>query len=446
MPDGLDDATVIVFCKMEKVLIITYYWPPSGGPGVQRWLKFATYLPSFGIQPVILTVDPQHATYPIIDESLVLKVPSPLEVFSTQTAEPYTLYKRVFGIKQVPFSGFANETKSKLSSKIARFLRGNIFVPDARVGWNRYAVRKAIELIDKYNIKTVITTSPPHSSQLIGLRIKKHRPLVRWIADLRDPWTDIYYYDKMLHLPLIKQIDARLEKKVLIGADILITVSQNLAALFTRKMTGKSDKMVQVITNGFDPVDFVSENREPANSNSSQIVVSYTGTMSDDYNLSGFLEAINQAVAISKNTFTIKITGSISPRWRQKIEKLHPNIFKEFMGHVSHDKALSQILNSDILLLLIPSNDGNKGIVTGKIFEYIASGRPVLGIGPVDGDASEILFETGAGRMFDYNDVTGIREFLLSDFIAGYKPNKEKLEKYSRHSLTRHLAKLIDSR
>lgn len=431
---------------MEKVLIITYYWPPSGGPGVQRWLKFATYLPSFGIQPVILTVDPHYATYPIRDESLVLKVPSTLDVFSTQTAEPYTLYKRLFRIKQVPFSGFANETSTGLSSKIARFLRGNIFVPDARVGWNRYAVMKAIELIDKYNIKTVITTSPPHSSQLIGLKIKKQRPLVRWIADLRDPWTDIYYYDKMLHLPLIKQMDTCLEKKVLISADVLITVSRNLAALFAGKISDKSDKVIQVITNGFDPLDFVSQNREPATSSSSHIVISYTGTMSDEYDLSGFLKAIDEAVDKSKNAFTLMITGSISPRWRQEIEKLHPSIIKEFRGHVSHDKALGQLLNSDILLLLIPSNDGNKGIVTGKIFEYIASGRPVLGIGPVDGDASEILFETGAGKMFDYYDVTGIREFLLSDFITVYKPSKEKLEKYSRISLTGHLAKLIDCR
>ena len=428
---------------MEKVLIITYYWPPSGGPGVQRWLKFATYLPSFGIQPVILTVDPQYATYPICDDSLSVEVAASLEVIKTKTAEPYSLYKKLFRVKQIPFSGFANETQPNLLAKLARFIRGNIFVPDARIGWNRFALKKALELIDKYDIKTVITTSPPHSSQLIGLAIKNQRPSVRWIADLRDPWTDIYYYNKMFQLPLTKQRDSRLEKKVLSGADLVITVSRNLASLFESKLSDISNKPIEIITNGFDPKDFENQNSKTFISNYPNIEISYTGTLSDDYNLLGFLDAVNQVAISSERTFRLNFTGSISPKWVAEIEKLHSNVQMEFSGQVSHEKAIRQMQNSDLLLLLIPSIDGNKGIITGKIFEYIASGRPVLGIGPIDGDASEILSETGGGKMFDYFDSSAIKEFLLSDFMLHYKPNKEKLAKYSRPVLAKNLTKLI---
>jgi hypothetical protein len=199
--------------SMEKVLIATYYWPPSGGPGVQRWLKFARYLPQFGFQPVILTVDSDSATYPIRDETLLSQVPAEIDVYTTRTSEPYALYRKLMGKKQVPYSGFTNDENPGMGGAIARFIRGNFFLPDARVGWNKFALKKALELIDRYGIKTVITTSPPHSTQILGLKVKNHRPSVKWIADLRDPWTDIFYYNKMLHLPFIRKKMPGLKKK-----------------------------------------------------------------------------------------------------------------------------------------------------------------------------------------------------------------------------------------
>ena len=178
---------------MKKVLLITYYFPPSGGAGVQRWLKTIKYLPEFGVEAIVLTVDPAVASYPQVDESLCADVPSSLKVYTTKTKEILSLYKRVSPKREVPYGGFANEPNPTLLQKISRFIRGNFFLPDPRRGWNKYALAKAKEIIESEGITTVITTSPPHSTQLIGLELKKQYPNINWVADLRDPWTDIYY-------------------------------------------------------------------------------------------------------------------------------------------------------------------------------------------------------------------------------------------------------------
>ncbi|MBA7559552.1 hypothetical protein ES708_01167 [subsurface metagenome] len=182
----------------KKVLIITYYWPPSGGAGVQRWLKFVKYLPEFNIQPYVLSVNPKYASFPLLDKSLEKEVPESVQVFKTKSREPFSFYKKVTGESEIPYAGFVNQGNPGFLNKIARAIRGNLFIPDARVGWNKFALKKALEIIQKYEIDTLITTSPPHSTQLIGLKLK-NKTGVNWIADLRDPWTDIYYYKQMYH-------------------------------------------------------------------------------------------------------------------------------------------------------------------------------------------------------------------------------------------------------
>jgi glycosyltransferase involved in cell wall biosynthesis len=426
---------------MEKVLIATYYWPPSGGPGVQRWLKFARYLLQFGYKPVILTVDPEFATYPIRDESLLNQVPAEIEVNTTRTSEPYALYRKLMGKKQVPYSGFTNDENPGMGGAIARFIRGNFFLPDARVGWNKFAFKKALELIDRHDIKTVITTSPPHSTQILGLNIKRHRPSVKWIVDLRDPWTDIFYYKKMLHLPFIKRKDARLEKKVLMNADGIITVSKHLANIFKSKVSVDACPPINVITNGFDPDDFGKDSI--TNPQDDILTIGYTGTLSDEYDLSGFLSALSGISGKIQKTVKLNFTGSIISYWRERLSKLDNKIEISFSEHVSHDEAIRQMHRSDLLLLIIPSIAGNKGIVTGKIFEYIASGRPVLGIGPVDGDAADILSVTQRGRMFDYHDVGGIKDFICSNLSRYQNIEKNLVYQYSRPALTEKLVNFI---
>ena len=240
---------------MKKVLIITYYWPPSGGAGVQRWVKFAKYLPDFGIEPIILTVDPAFASYPIRDESLKDDISESLTVYHTKSKEPFGLYKKLTNKKEIPHAGFANESVPSFMQKISRAIRGNFFIPDARKGWNAYALEKALELIKTHGIETVVTSSPPHSTQLIGLKIKQ-KTGIHWVADLRDPWTDIYYYKQLYYSKWAKAIDKKYELQVIHAADNIVVVSEDLKRIFTEKLTSSTKDNVKVIPNGFDEDDF----------------------------------------------------------------------------------------------------------------------------------------------------------------------------------------------
>lgn len=426
---------------MEKVLIITYYWPPSGGPGVQRWLKFARYLPEWGYEPVVVTVDPQQATYPLTDNEIEQELPEHIQVYHTPTREPYALYKKFFGKKQVPYSGFANEENNGLKSKISRFIRGNLFIPDARKGWNPYAIAQASKLIKEHNIRLVVTTSPPHSTQLAGLELKKRFPHIRWVADLRDPWTDIFYYKLMLHLPAAKRKDLKLEKLVLNTADVVVTVSEPIKELFTGKMQSHPKLLPVVIPNGFDEEDFSEETVKQDNP---FFTITYTGTITEEYNLSGFIHALKETELPDRRKLRLHFVGSICHRWKNELTR---HFGKEllFTNHVNHVKAIEFMRQSDVLLLVIPQITHNEGILTGKLFEYMASQRPILGIGPVHGDASKILKETESGIMFEYQDTASIKLYLhnITHHIQNHNPKIQAINKYSRKTLTQKLANLL---
>lgn len=425
---------------MEKVLILTYYWPPSGGPGVQRWLKFAGYLSQFGYQPYVVTVDPVQATYPLADLSLNDNVPDDIRVYFTPTREPYSVYKKISGRKQVPYSGFSNESTDGLFSKITRFIRGNLFIPDARTGWNAFALKQARKLILEHKINILITTSPPHSTQLIGLRLKKEFPAIKWIADLRDPWTDIFYYKKMLHLPPVRRYDLSLEKAVLSGADRVVSVSSFINDLFRQKVPKEHESKFAVITNGYDEADFEDVDAEPDNKT---FTVSYIGTLSEEYDFWGFLKAFDSIRTLLAAPACLRFTGSVSQKWKEALMAI-PDDVCSITDHVSHREAIFRMKQSHVLLLIIPRIKQNKGIVTGKIFEYMASGRPILGIGPVDGDAAAILSATRTGKMFDYQDIEGMMKFL--EDMAGnprYFSDSEAVKAFSRRRLTEKLVRLF---
>jgi glycosyltransferase involved in cell wall biosynthesis len=433
---------------MKKVLIVTYYWPPSGGPGVQRWLKFVKYLPDLGYEPIIVTVDPGKATYPITDESLLKEVPEGLTVIRTSTREPYGLYKKLSGRKQVPYSGFTNESATGVFSKISRFIRGNLFVPDARIGWNSFVIEKAAEIIKKNKIEVIITTSPPHSTQLAGLELKRLFPGIRWIADLRDPWTDIFYYKKMLHLPFIKKKDQEFEKSVLRSADAVITVSDFISRIFSEKPGADSKDKVHVITNGFDPEDFPDSDVKP---NPEFFTLAYVGTISDEYVLSGlikaFEEVIEKAGKKAGKKARIMFTGNICNRWKKALEE-QPGKSFSFTGHVDHHEAVKRMHMADMLLLVIPDMVQNEGIITGKLFEYLAASRPILGIGPLNGDAARVLEKTGAGKMFSYDDHKNISAFILQYALKEkeWLPDQDQINKFSRKAQTEKLVQLMESK
>ncbi len=401
---------------MKKVLIITYYWPPSGGAGVQRWLKFAKYLPEFGWQPVILTVDPEYASYPQRDESLFSEVDSNCLVYTTKSFELYNLYKWVSGKKEVPYGGFANESKEGLLQKASKFLRGNFLLPDPRKGWNKYALKRAEELIRQYNIDTVVTTSPPHSTQLIGLKLKQ-KFNIRWIADLRDPWTDIYYYNQFKHMALALKVDKGYERKVIENADRLVTVSEDVKRIFTEKSNLQIAAKTAVIPNGFDEEDFrITEVQAETHK-----VITYTGTISEAYDVDAFLEALSGLNENLKSNILIRFVGKVPPSVAQKFRN-----------------------TADLLLLVIPKVKNNQGILTGKFFEYLASQKPLLAIGPVDGDLARIMEETQCGKLFDYADADGMLRFAEEKLNAPFTPSDNALAKsYSRKELTRKIAEIL---
>jgi len=422
---------------MKKVLIITYYWPPSGGAGVQRWLKFAKYLPEFGWQPVILTVDPEYASYPQRDESLFAEVDSNCLVYTTKSFELYNLYKWVSGKKEVPYGGFANESKEGLIQKASKFLRGNFLLPDPRKGWNKYALKKAAELIQEFNIDTVVTTSPPHSTQLIGLKLKQ-KFNIRWIADLRDPWTDIYYYNQFKHTALALKIDKSYERKVIENADCLVSVSEDVKRIFAEKSNLQIAAKTAVIPNGFDEEDFrITEVQAETRK-----VITYTGTISEAYDVDAFLEALSGLNENLKSNLLIRFVGKVPPSVAQKFRNTGLEV--ELVGYVDHPKSIEYLFRSDLLLLVIPKVKNNQGILTGKFFEYLASQKTVLAIGPVDGDLARIMDETQCGKLFDYTDADGMLHFAEEKLNAPFIRSDNALAKsYSRKELTRKIAQIL---
>jgi glycosyltransferase involved in cell wall biosynthesis len=423
---------------MNKVLIVTYYWPPSGGAGVQRWLKFSKYLPEFGWEPIILTVDPEYAAYPVTDFSLKDDLHSSLRVYTTPAINYFGIYRK--DKSKIPTAGFANSIDNTLKGKIFRFIRGNFFLPDPRKGWNRYAFKKACELIENEGIKNIITTSPPHSTQLIGLKIKKKYPALNWIADLRDPWTDIYYYKQFYPTFISKRIDLRFEKSVLKKADKIITVGVSLKNLFSLKIKGVENK-TEVITNGYDEDDFKGITPIiPA-----MFTITYVGTLSDIYPIDGFLNAV-QIFKNKGHEILLRFIGTVSQNQKDLIQSKSGDSILEFIPYVEHPAAIQYMLKTSVLLLIIPDHQSNKSIITGKIFEYIASGKPIICLGPPDGDAAGIIGNTGYRRTFSYMDSKGISEYLSS--LAPKMPFIESISPavYSRKELTGKIIPLLSNR
>jgi glycosyltransferase involved in cell wall biosynthesis len=420
---------------MKKVLIITYYWPPSGGAGVQRWLKFSRHLPELGWEPLVLTVDPRFATFPTTDPSLTNDIPGCLKVYMTRATDWFRIYAK--NKKSVPTAGFANNIDNSFKGKLTRFIRGNLFIPDPRRGWNKYAFKKACDLIESVHISAILTTSPPHSTQLIGLKLKKKYPSIRWVADLRDPWTEIYYYDLFYPTFLSRRIDSFYEKSVLKHCDKIITVGQSLKESFARKIDG-SDNKIEVITNGYDESDFSGkEVMSP-----STFTITYVGTLSEVYPIDGLLAALKK-IHEEKRSFIMRFVGIVPSAIKDRILRNIPPDFVDFIPYTIHSEAISFMLNSSILLLIIPDNKNNRNIITGKIFEYAASTKRVLCLGPEDGDAAKIVNEANLGKCFSYNDADKIAGFIMDEMNGrSVMPPRDPLQ-FSHRNLIKKLVSCL---
>jgi glycosyltransferase involved in cell wall biosynthesis len=432
---------------MEKVLLITYYWPPSGGAGVQRALKFVKYFRTYGLEPLVLTVHPDKASYPVMDYTLLEDVPADVKVYYASSFEPLNILSSLVGKKNVPYGGFANANKDSFTQKLLRWVRGNFFIPDARVGWVNAAVRAATEIIQKNGIRSVMISSPPHSSQLIGLKLKRVFRDLKWVADMRDPWTDIYYYKDLLHTGIAAAKDARLEREVLSSADEVVVVSDAIRTSFLKKRADLPMQKFHVLPNGYDEDDF----REAPLPVAGKFIITYVGTLADSYRPEIFFNAFRELVAAEKNAKVLfRFVGNTPWTIRKSIEESGLSDYCEWIGHVSHKEAVHYMTSSHALLLIIPDTVGAEGILTGKLFEYLGAHRNIIGIGPPTGDAAAIIHRCAAGRMFGRTEGAELLEWMSSLYAAhlngkSYVAGNTKVDEYQRSNLTAVMASLLKS-
>lgn len=417
-----------------KVLIITYYWPPAGGSGVQRWLKFVKYLQEYGIEPVVYTVD--NARYLKEDKTLLDDVPRNTKVLKHSIWEPTDLlfWKK----KKSQKSGISNISQNRFLS----FIRGNFFIPDPKVFWVNSSVKFLQKYLNSNKVDAIISTGPPHSMHLIAQKLHKKNKL-KWIADFRDPWTDLYYNKDFSEQSFAKKKNKILEKSVLKNADCVLTVSESLKEQFSINA-----RRVEVITNGYD-----NETRSAEDTVLDKLfTISYIGLLPKQSNPKLFFKVLQELCSQNedfKNDLKLNFIGDISDDVRVEVLKNNLEKNTSFKGYVDHEKAIEFQNKAQVLLLLIPNIEKSKGILTGKLFEYLIAKRPILAIGPEDGDLAEILKETDSGILIDFSN----REQLSSEILKFYhqykkgnlKVNSKNIGKYHRKELTKKLAFIIKS-
>lgn len=423
---------------MRKVLIITYYWPPAGGPGVQRWLKFAKYLREFELEPVIFT--PSNADYPIKDNNLGKELPEDIRVYRRPIFEPYRL-ARLFSKKQTEVirTGIIPNERQSFKDRLLLWIRGNFFIPDARKFWVKPSVRFLSKLVRREDFHAVITTGPPHSVHLIGLQLKKHTQ-APWFADFRDPWTGIGYHEQLKLGKAARKKHLSLEHQVLNAADTLLVTSETTKTEFE----AITSKPIQVITNGYDT------GYETPETPDSEFTISHIGSLlskRNPRNLWRVLGELLQENETFRDRFRLQLIGLVSEDVVKSLKKFGLEKHLHMVDYVSHEKAIQYQKKSQVLLLAEIDSVETRGIIPGKLFEYMAAKRPVLAIGPETWEAGELLRDAGVGHVFSYQEESGLKKVILEWFQAYLSGTLDvhdaQIAQYSRRELTRNLAKLL---
>jgi glycosyltransferase involved in cell wall biosynthesis len=424
---------------LKKVLIITYYWPPAGGPGVQRWLKFVKYLPGFGIEPIVYI--PENPTYPLLDEGLLNEISPDVTILKNRIIEPYG-WASAFSkssTKKISSGIIPHKRKQSFLQRIMLWVRGNLFIPDARVLWVKPSVSYLSKYIVENGIDTIITTGPPHSLHLIGLKIKeKHN--VKWIADFRDPWTTIGYHKALKLSSFAAQKHRTLEKQVLTTADTILVTSPTTKQEFQVLTT----KPIAVITNGYD-VEAI-----PKQTLDEKFTIAHIGSFLSERNPRILWKAFSELIA--ENTdfethFQLKLIGAVSREVLDAIEEFRLSGYVNNMGYVSHKDAVAEQRKSQVLLLVEIDSEETKCIIPGKLFEYMVSERPIIAIGPEEADFSSIIKTTNTGVFITYDDKDKLKDSIslyFNQYLQGnLKANAIGLQQYSRKNLTGQLAQLL---
>ncbi|WP_339696975.1 glycosyltransferase family 4 protein [uncultured Marixanthomonas sp.] len=423
---------------MRKVLIITYYWPPAGGPGVQRWLNFVKYFKEFGIEPVVYV--PENPHYPLIDTSFEADVPNDIEILKHPVNEPYKFAKLLSKKKTSQISsGIISEKKQSTVEKLLLFIRGNFFIPDARVGWVKPSVNFLKTYLSENSIDTIITTGPPHSLHLIGLELQKKTKLP-WIADFRDPWTTIHYHKSLRLTKASEKRHKQLEAEVLKSAD-LITVTSPTTKKEFQEITKKP---IEVITNGYE----IREKITPELDIKFSIV--HVGSLLSERNPSVLWNVLSKLVSVNEKfaaDFQLTLAGTISESVVESIKKQGLKDNLRLLGYVSHSEALQMQHNAQVLLLLEIDRPETRAIIPGKLFEYLVAKRPIIALGPKGSDIEKLIIETESGQFFNYSEKEKLKSNILQ-LYSEYKKealgvNSKNISKYSRRSLTKHMAEVI---
>lgn len=427
--------------SMKRVLIITYYWPPSGGSGVQRWVKFSKYLPSQGWQPVIYT--PENPDMPSIDQSLYSDIPGEAEIIKRPITEIYSIYRRISGNKGGGEVNPINSQKKTLKQKLMLAIRGNLFIPDPRISWLRPSVRFLKKYLREHPVDVIVSTGPPHSMHLIAREVSKATG-IPWVADFRDPWTRMFYFKHLALSDWARKKHEKLEKMVLDDASAVVAVSPLVQEEF-KTMTGNR---IELVTNGYDPEDF-SQIVEP----DGHFNIVHTGLFASDGNpetLWKVLSDLCREDARFADQLRIRLVGKNDTMILDSIHAagLERNLVD--LGYRDHTVAVREQMGSTMLILPLRKEPEYRATLPGKLFEYLGSQRPVLGIGQTDGAMARILADTGAGETFEWDDEAGIRTYVLKrweKFLAGDDDSvpDNNIEQYSRKATARKMAALLES-
>jgi len=422
----------------KKVLIITYYWPPSGGPGVQRVLKFAKYLPAMDWEPIILTV--KDGEYPAIDPSLEKEIAPDLVVHKIESLEFFDLFRKLTGRRKEDKIDTYELVKGKdqlsWKDRLAQFVRQNLLLPDARIGWYLRGYKESLKIVREINPDIIFSSSPPHSLQLLARKLSKSLG-IKWVADFRDPWTKSFYDKGAMRWKIAEKWNHRMEQSVVRSADCITSVSKGVLEL----LGDENSRQSAVLPNGFDADDFhhVKEGNDV-------FTVVYTGHVASVQNPESFFKAISKIESQVGSTLKVDFYGSVDREVVAAAERNNIQHLVTFNPYVSHVEVTNIMVQADMLLLLIPKHN-SKGILTGKLFEYLATGNFILGIGPPNGIASTVISDCQAGKMIDYDDdFTSVIMDQYDQWRKGLKhvSNSEKINQYSRKEITRNLANLFE--
>lgn len=423
--------------SFQRVLIITYYWPPSAGSGVQRWLKFAKYLPEFGWEPVIFT--PENPDFDLQDHSLAKEIDPTLEVIKFPIWEPYSVFKRLKGQQTGDPSKILEKKNPSIFDRLSIWLRANILIPDPRIFWVNPSISFLEDAIRKGQYQAIITTGPPHSMHLIGLKLHK-RTGIPWLADFRDPWSQWEFLDTLPMLPWVRSRHQNLEKKVLSQANAVTTISPT----FQRDLEKIANRPVHLLTNGFDSADFPEALKE-IKLKEKDLEIVYSGVIDAIRNPIPFFNAFKKAFQGSPKSVRLRFVGKVSLQVEEYIQ--HDSWLSShvtLVGYVSHQEVFEYYLAADILLLILTTTKNALGNIPGKLFEYMASGKTILGLGDPEGDSAKIIEQANAGKVFHPSNEKGIMEALINFDPRQGTSELKSIEKFSRRSLSEELAGILN--